>query len=341
MTIKKIAAFTDIHWGAKSNLLLHNQDCLAYIKWFIVEAVKAKVDSIAFLGDWFETRNAINIETNDYSYDALKLLNDVGLPIYFVVGNHDLYRRNTRDVHSVRIFNEFKNIVVIDKLTVVDDFLFAPFLFKEEYALLGKYTNCKVWAGHFEFKDFILTGANMRAEHGLNHKLFKDVQHIFSGHYHKRQAIDNVCYIGNTFPTNYGDAGDINRGMMIYDHINDEVDFIDYIGPTYLRTTLSKALADEWQLPPSDMMRVICTNDIEISYSEAQIIRETLKDQYNFREFRLDENYSEKKDALTSSETEDIDKSMSIDEIVIQSLNDISEIKSIDNNKLVSLYKSL
>lgn len=339
--IKKIAYFTDIHWGAKNNLVLHNQDCLEFIEWFVVQVKASKVDSIGFLGDWFENRNAINIETSEYSYRALKILNEIGIPIYFVVGNHDLYRRNTRDVHSVNMFNEFKNIVVIDKLTVVDDFLFAPYLFKDEYAELAKYSNCKVWAGHFEFKDFILTGAHMKAVHGLNHKMFTSVKHIFSGHYHKRQAIDNVCYIGNTFPTNFGDHGDTARGMTVYDHVNDVVDFIDFAGPTYLRTTLSKVLTDDWQLPPNSKMRVNCVNDVAISYSEAQIIVKTLKEQYCFRDFVMEENYTEKKDALSDSESEVDGESLSIDEIVVKSLLDIDEVKTISNTKLVSLYESL
>lgn len=342
-TNTRFACFTDIHWGAKNNLTLHNQDNLDFIDWFVEQFKTSDCNAIAFLGDWFENRHAINIETSEYSYRALKKLNSLNVPVYFIVGNHDLYRRNTRDIHSVNVFNELKNFIVIDKPTVIDnEFLFCPFLFEHEYAKLAEYSHLKVWFGHFEFKDFILTGAAMKAEHGLNHKLFSNQKHIFSGHYHKRQAIDNVCYIGNVFPTNFGDSGDTQRGMMIYDHRTNEVDFKDWVGPTYLKTTLSKALADDWQLPPNNRMRVICVNDIEISYSEAQVIKETLKETYEFREFKLEENYAEKKDAIENSMTEEeVNESQSIDEIVVKSLMDLSEIKSIDNKKLVELYKQL
>ena len=30
---KKAAIFTDIHFGLKSNSTLHNEDCLAFVKW--------------------------------------------------------------------------------------------------------------------------------------------------------------------------------------------------------------------------------------------------------------------------------------------------------------------
>lgn len=344
MTIKKGAYFTDIHFGRRNSDVVHNQDCVDFIEWFCDQVRKdPSITYVGFLGDFFENRANINILTLTMAYKALQKLNSLGLPIYFVVGNHDLHRRSTREIFSTEVFGEFTNIILVNEPMVVEDkIMFSPFLFPQEYAGLAKYSHIPVFAGHFEFRGFMITGYNMVLEHGPDHKLFKNQKQIFSGHFHKRQAQDNIVYIGNTFPMDFGDSGDTARGMMIYDHDTDIVDFKDWAGPTYLKTTLSKALADEWQLPPDERMRVICTNDIEISYSEAQVIKETLKDTYKFREFRLEENYSEKKDALENTVSDaEINESKSIDEIVVKSLLDLSEIKSIDNNKLVELYKQL
>ena len=340
----KFGLFTDIHFGARQNSTLHNQDNLDFIDWFIEQVKIKKCNRIGFLGDWFENRNSINIETLDMSYQALKKLDALDMPIYFIVGNHDLYRRNTRDVHSVNIFNEFKNIVVVDRPTIAEEeFLFCPFIFEHEYSSLAQYSKQRIWMGHFEFKGFVLTGAHMKSEHGLNHELFKNQKFILSGHYHKRQAQGNTVYIGNPFPTNYGDAGDVSRGMAIYDHSNESLDFEDWPNcPTFLRTKLSDVLAGEWKLPPNDRMRVSCVNDVELSYSEAQMVKEAMKEQYNFREFNLEENYADRKDALTNTETEEeISESQSIDEVVINLLGDINEIKSLDSAKLVAIYKEL
>jgi DNA repair exonuclease SbcCD nuclease subunit len=344
MTIQKGAYFTDIHFGRRNSDILHNTDCADFIDWFCEQVRKdPSITYLAFLGDFFENRATINIMTLTMAYKALRKLNALGLPIYFVVGNHDLHRRSTREIFSTEVFGEFTNIQLVSEPIVVEDkILFSPFLFPEEYAGLAKYSHIPVFAGHFEFRNFMITGYNMVLEHGPDHKLFKNQKQIFSGHFHKRQAQDNVVYIGNTFPMDFGDSGDTQRGMMIYDHTTNVVDFKDWVGPTYLKTTLSKALADEWQLPPNERMRVICVNDLEITYSEAQVIKETLKDQYKFREFKLEENYAEKKDALENTMSdEEVNESQSIDEIVVNSLLDLSEIKSIDNNKLVALYKQL
>jgi DNA repair exonuclease SbcCD nuclease subunit len=321
---------------------MHNQDNLDYLDWFIDNMKKNKCNAVAFLGDWFENRSAINIETLEYSYRGLKKLDALNVPIFFIVGNHDLYRRNTREIHSVNIFQEFKNVVVIDKPTVIDnDFLFCPFIFENEYKNLAEHVNVPVWFGHFEFKGFVLTGHSMRAEHGINQDLFNSQKYIFSGHYHKRQANKNVIYIGNTFPTNFGDAGDTARGMMIYDHHNNSIDFLDWPNcPTYLKTTLSKALADDWLIRPNERMHVICTNDIELCYSEAQIVKETLKEQYKFREFKLEENYTERKEAVEDTTVEDTE-AFTLDEFVITALESIKEVKGIKNDRLINIYKKL
>ena len=35
---KKVACFTDIHFGMKGNSRVHNDDCEAFVHWFIKEA---------------------------------------------------------------------------------------------------------------------------------------------------------------------------------------------------------------------------------------------------------------------------------------------------------------
>jgi DNA repair exonuclease SbcCD nuclease subunit len=148
-----------------------------------------------------------------YSYLAAKKINDLGLPVFFVVGNHDLYHRHTREVHSVIPFQEFSNFRVIDSPTIIEEIhnkaLFSPFLFHDEYAKMTGYLKLPFWAGHFEFKDFMVTGYGMKMPTGPDAMDFKGPKYIVSGHFHKRQHSDNIVYIGNTFPMDFGDASKI------------------------------------------------------------------------------------------------------------------------------------
>ena len=97
--LKKAACMTDIHFGKKANSEEHNKDCLRFIDWFC-DFVKAdpEIDHIMFLGDWNENRSALNIATLNFSYQGAKKLNELGLPVFFIIGNHDMYHRYSREI---------------------------------------------------------------------------------------------------------------------------------------------------------------------------------------------------------------------------------------------------
>jgi DNA repair exonuclease SbcCD nuclease subunit len=98
---KKAAVFTDVHFGLKSNSTLHNEDCLAFVKWATAKALEEGCETCLFLGDWHNNRASINILTLGYSLRALEHLNDNFQRVYFIPGNHDLYYRDRRDIQSV------------------------------------------------------------------------------------------------------------------------------------------------------------------------------------------------------------------------------------------------
>lgn len=349
----KTASFTDIHFGCKNNSDQHNQDCLNFVKWFC-EQVKSDptIDNIAFLGDWYENRTAVNVSTLTYSYKAAKMLNELGLPVYFIVGNHDLYRRHTREIYSTIEFNEFSNFHIINNLTVVPEMgeggaLFSPYLFHDEYPQLQQYINYKTWWGHFEFKGFVVTGHTMTMPRGPDPNDYIGPVRIFSGHFHKRQTQGHVTYIGNVFPTNFGDAEDSKRGMMIYDHITDDMNFIDWPDcPMYHKIMLSSlldALSDDTAVERLKVgSRVNCLVDIEITYEESLTIRQSFMESLSLREFNLEDS-GELHETLSSTDAEiDVEDLAlaSVDDLVIKMIDNIQSDR-IDKHILIEQYRLL
>lgn len=344
--LTKAAAFTDIHWGAKSNSEQHNQDCLNYIDWFCQEAIDNSADHIIFLGDWFENRSAVNISTLHYSYLGAKKLNSLGIPVYFIIGNHDLYHRHTREIYSTIQFHEFSNFTIIDNPTIISDIvgdpLLCPYLFPHEYPELVKYNSVETWWGHFEFKGFIVTGYNITMQSGPDHNMFDGPTYIFSGHFHKRQRGGNVVYIGNTFPTNFSDADDSNRGMMIYNHVSKQVKFLDWDEcPKYSKVSLSKLLDGKIKLPKE--ARIKCLIDVPLSFEESAALKQQMMQTYELREFTPEES-REVADAMSNTDVEDIDTDgvqiSGIDDLVIRMLRSI-DTDHIDNNLLIEQYQRL
>lgn len=344
----KSAMLTDIHWGKKANSEQHNQDCLDYIDWFCSRVENdPEIDNIVFLGDWHENRSAINISTLDYSYRGAKKLNALGLPVFFIIGNHDLYHRHTRAVHSVIPFQEFEHFQVIHEpvhLTQLGEgTILSPYLFHHEYPDLKKWLKVPVWMGHFEFKDFIVTGYNITLLTGPDIADFKGPNRIFSGHFHKRQTKDHVTYIGNTFPMDFSDVGDFERGMAVYDHQTNNLEFINWLDcPKYIRTTLSKALEEKIELPSKS--RIKCIADVELSYEESTVVKSMFMEKFNLREFVLEEG-DEVSSAISDTQTSVVLDSSSteptnVNDLMIQMLKDIS-VDSIDNNKLIEIYRTI
>lgn len=340
----KLLCFTDIHFGARSNSDQHLQDCLDYIDWLCGLAISQEATHIAFLGDWMENRNAINVRTLKYSQEAARRLNALDLPIFFIVGNHDLYHRSNRNVFSTDPFNDLKNFQVISEPVELTPELFAsPFLFKDEYPLLAEQINAhKYVLGHFEFRNFVVTGHDRTLDHGPDASLFTGPKYLLSGHFHKRQVSKNIVYIGNTFPTSFGDAWDSERGAAFLDTASEELCFFNYDNaPLFYKTRLTDVLAGNVNFKPR--ARVRCLLDADIPYSDVQALREEMMESFELREFSVEEDIASKKDALSSGlEIEgDLDLS-SLDGTVRQLITEgVSPTATIDPEYLACLYEEL
>jgi DNA repair exonuclease SbcCD nuclease subunit len=344
--LKKSASFTDIHFGKKSNSPVHNQDCINFVEWFCEQVRKdPEIDHIVFMGDWHENRSALNLDTMKYSYRAANMLDELGLPIYFIVGNHDLYHRHTREVHSLITFEQFENFRVIDKPTIIAEqeieggAFISPYLFHDEYPDMRQHLDSvATWYGHFEFKGFVVTGYNVKMPTGPDSNEFKG-PNIFSGHFHKRQLEGNICYMGNTFPMDFGDAGDFKRGMMVYEYKGEQIEFIDWEEcPKYIKCTLSRLMDGKVELHENS--RVKCIVDTSIDFEESTAIRQKYLDEYKLREFTLEET-SELTELIAGEIVDIKDEELEdVNSLVIHMLTGIDTDK-INNNKLVDIYKGL
>jgi len=342
--IRKLAMFTDIHFGARNNSDLHNLDNLEFIDWFILKVKEEKPSHIGFLGDFFENRNAINVRTMNHATECIRRLNALNIPIIWIVGNHDLYHRANRSIFSTNIFSDFENVTTVSEpMSLNKDWFVTPYLFKDEYpTLVADITRHKYVLGHFEFRDFVVTGADRKMDHGPDADAFAGPKHIFSGHFHKRQANKNIIYIGNVFPTNFGDAGDKERGCCIFDVEKDEVYFHDWEdAPLFFKTRLSRVLDGDCNFPPR--ARVRCLLDIDIGYSDVQALREEMLTGLALREFSVEEDLLARKELLSEGlELEGEIDLTSLDNTVRKLIYEgVAPSPTIDPATLIALYEEL
>lgn len=331
----KVACMTDIHFGLKHNSRVHNQDCEDFVNWFCEQGQERGCETAIFLGDWHHHRNTINVSTLNYTHRSLEKLNKSFDKVYVIAGNHDLYYREKREIHSLPMGDLFPNIQLIDEPFVEGDVAIVPWLVGDEWKQI-KEIECKYMFGHFELPGFKLNAMVEMPDHGgLNKTHFKKQDYVFSGHFHKRQFWQNVQYIGNPFGHNYADAWDFNRGAMFLEW-GGEPQYVNWDeGPRYMTTRLSE-LAEEPEkyLRPKAHIKAII--DVDLSYEEVNFMKETLVEQYQIRELKLVPNVS-----MEHSEDTELDISFeSVDEIVISQIDSI-ESEEFDTNKLIEIYHNL
>jgi hypothetical protein len=333
---KKAAVFTDVHFGAKSNSLQHNQDCEKFVEWFISQAKKEGCETCFFLGDYNHHRASINIHTMQYGLQALEKLNYAFDRVYFIPGNHDLYYRDRRDIHSVEWAKHLPNVQIVNDWFQDGDVVIAPWLVGDDWKKL-KTLKGKYMFGHFELPNFYMNAMVQMPDHGeIQENHLHGFEKVFSGHFHKRQARGNVWYIGNAFPHNYADAGDDQRGMMILNW-GEEPEFQAWPDqPKFRVYKLSDILENPAGLLVKDS-HVRVHLDIDISYEEANFIREQFIPQHNLREMAL---IPMKLDQVSQDLAPGELKFESVDQIILDQIGAI-ESEFYDQKLLLEIYRNL
>ena len=333
---KKVAVCTDIHFGLKSNSLVHNQDCSDFIDWFIATARANGCETGMFLGDWSHHRASINMQTLQYSLRSLEKLSAAFDRFYFIPGNHDLYYRDRRDIYSTEWAKHIPNIQIVNDWFTDGDVTIAPWLVGDDHKRVPKLKSKYVF-GHFELPHFKMNAMVEMPNHGeISADDFGGVDKVFSGHFHLRQQRKNIHYIGNCFPHNYADAGDINRGMMMLNWGN-EPEYHSWPGQPLYQVTKLSSLIDSADTILTSGMHVRVELDIGISYEEASMIKDTFVKNYNLREMSL---IPIKNNSVDADMAPGSIKFESVDQIVTDQLTNIDS-KFYDPKLLLKIYQNL
>ena len=333
---KKVACFTDIHFGLKSNSATHNQDCEDFVDWFIQESKDAGCETAIFLGDWHHNRNSINLITLDTSIRCLEKLGQAFENFYWFPGNHDLFYKDKRDIHSSAFGKHIPGVTVVDKVMTEGDVTLVPWLVGDEWKNISK-VKSKSMFGHFELPLFYMNAMVQMPDHGeLQAQHFTHQDYVFSGHFHKRQNQGKIWYIGNAFPHNFADTWDDDRGMMVLEW-GGEPTFKSWPdAPKYRTLSLSKLIDDKDNIMKSKMYLKV-NLDIDISYEEANFIKETYVEEHDIREISL---IQEKNNIETGTDDNPDASFESVDQIVTEQLLNIDS-DNIDAKTLLAIYNSL
>jgi len=333
---KKVACFTDIHFGLKSNSSTHLRDCEEFVDWFIAESQKEGCETCIFLGDWSHNRNSLNLFTLDSSLRCLEKLGAAFEQFFWFPGNHDLFYKDKRDIHSSAFGRHIPGVTVVDGITTLDDVTLVPWLVGDEWKSM-KDIKSKYVFGHFELPKFFMNAMVQMPDHGeLRAEDFNGPDYIFSGHFHKRQTNNNVIYIGNAFPHNFADTWDDARGMMTLEW-GGKPQFIDWPNCPKYRTVKLSDLIDNAETIMKSKMHIKVNLDIDISYEEANFIKETFIRDYDIREISLIQDKTNMEGTIEDNPDAQFE---SVDQIVTEQLINIDS-EQFDKSTLLEIYNNL
>jgi DNA repair exonuclease SbcCD nuclease subunit len=333
---KKVACFTDIHFGLKSNSSTHLRDCEEFVDWFIANAKEQGCETCIFLGDWSHNRNSLNLFTLDSSLRCLEKLGAAFEQFFWFPGNHDLFYKDKRDIHSSAFGRHIPGVTVVDSITTLDDVTLVPWLVGDEWRTMEKIKSRYVF-GHLELPLFFMNAMVQMPDHGeLKAEAFKGPEYVFSGHFHKRQNKGNIWYIGNAFPHNFADTWDDERGMMILEW-GGEPEFINWDNcPKYRTVKLSTLLNDTEKIMKSKMYLKV-NLDLPITFEEANLIKEEFTRDYDIREISLIQDKTNIDGTIDDNPDA---KFESVDQIVTEQLVNI-ESEQFTAKVLLEIYNNL
>jgi DNA repair exonuclease SbcCD nuclease subunit len=248
----RVAIITDQHFGARN-------DSTAFLDFyerfyndtFFSTLDSNNIESVLILGDTFDRRKYVNF----YSLDRAKKmffdkLEERGIKVFMIAGNHDTYFKNTNEVNSPELLlAEYTNIHLINNAQdiIVHDtpICFVPWICPDNYEESIETINAskaEICMGHFEIAGFAMY-RGMESHEGLSKDLFKRFDMVFSGHYHHRSDDGHIYYLGNPYELTWQDYND-PRGFHLFDLQTRQLEFIRNPNTMFERVEYDDSLID-------------------------------------------------------------------------------------------------
>jgi DNA repair exonuclease SbcCD nuclease subunit len=230
----KILLITDQHFGVRNDNLFFQE---LYRK-FYSEVVLPYIDregitQVICLGDTFDRRKFVNFNSLDAAREMwFQPLADRGIRMSMIIGNHDIYYKNTLKVNAPELLlSDYNNIEVITEPTAKKfgkrNFLLIPWICdgnREKVYSKLKASKASVCLGHLELNGFeVIPGLKM--DHGYDRQPFEKFDLTCSGHYHMKTNQGPIHYLGNPYQLYWNDYGH-DRGFHVLNTDDLELEFI-------------------------------------------------------------------------------------------------------------------
>lgn len=230
----KIALINDSHFGARGDSQIFLDYFMKFFDDVFFPYIKDNnINTIIHAGDLMDRRKYVNFNIlNQVREKFVEKLQDEGVEMHCILGNHDVYYRNTNRVNSVsELFGNVPNIRIYEEPEVLTfgslDIAMLPWVNKENYDKsieFIKTAEAPFLVGHLELDGYeVMRG--VKFDNGMDPKLFSRYEQVLSGHFHCRQERGNIYYLGTQYQITFSDLNE-TKGFHVLDTDTREIEFI-------------------------------------------------------------------------------------------------------------------
>lgn len=202
---------------------------------FFPYLVENNIKQVIHLGDIFDRRKYINFNTlNLFNTHYIENLKKHNIKIDHIIGNHDTFYKSTNEVNSLKeIYGEnySDNIKFYWSYRLKEydgiKFLLMPWIPNTEIDHakdIIENSECPILIGHFDINGFQVMPGQYQAS-GFDPKLFASYESVFTGHYHIKQSVGNIHYLGAPYETSWGDYN-TQKGFHVFDTQTRKLEYI-------------------------------------------------------------------------------------------------------------------
>lgn len=239
----KIAILGDTHFGMRNDSLVFNDLARKFYSEVFFPYLDANgIGTVIQLGDLFDRRKFINFNilasAKEYFFDELEKR---GIWLYALIGNHDIFYRNTLEVNSPSlVLQEYRNIhTIVAPVTISLDSLsmdLIPWICDDNSKQVAEFvSNSKspYCFGHLELAGFEMDRGNFCHE-GMDKEVFSRYEQVISGHFHHKSSKGNILYTGVPYQMTWADWND-PKGFHVLDTETRELEFIQNPHEIYVK----------------------------------------------------------------------------------------------------------
>ena len=214
----KIAILSDTHCGIRNaaDIFLDNAEKF-YSEVFFPYCIENDIKQVIHLGDYYDNRKMLSIKALNHNRKTfLDPLRKNGMSMDIILGNHDVYFKNTNDVNSLKeALGFFMNeIHIIGEPRVLEygstKFAMLPWINSKNYEKsmeFVKTAKADILCGHLELSGFNLMKGVVNT-HGMDPNIFSRYEMVLTGHFHTKSSNGNVHYLGSQMEFFWSDAHD-------------------------------------------------------------------------------------------------------------------------------------